>query len=107
MTRAALAMVFLLACAVPDALAQHTVSGAAFDAAGAPLTGSVRLIVGKRATAVPWTPLTTAVGSDGRFTLTNVPPGEYLVQALGTRGFGRPREFGVEPVSVTDRDPRR
>jgi hypothetical protein len=106
MRRAALAMIVLLACAVPDALAQHTVSGAAFDAAGAPLTGSVRLIVSRRSTAVPWTPLSTTVTPEGTFTLTNVPPGEYLVQVLGTRGPGRPAEFGVEQVSVTDRDPR-
>jgi hypothetical protein len=105
MIRAALAIT-LLACAASDALAQHTVSGAAFDAAGAPLIGSVRLIVGRRATAVPRTPLSTTVNSDGTFTLTNVPPGEYLVQALGARGLGRPAEFGVEQVSVTDRDPR-
>src|SRR4029079_11874591 len=50
--RAALAMV-LLACAVPDALAQHSVSGTAFDDAGAPLTGSVRLIAGRPATGLP------------------------------------------------------
>jgi hypothetical protein len=99
-------MILLLAGAVPGALAQHTVSGAAFDAAGSPLQGSVRLIVSRRSTAVPWKPLSTTVTSDGTFTLTNVPPGEYLVQALGTRGPGRPAEFGVEQVSVTDRDPR-
>ena len=107
MRRAALAMILLLVCAVPNALAQHAVSGAAFDAAGAPLTGSVRLIIDRRSTGVPWMPLSTTVRADGTFTLTNVPPGEYLVQALGTRGPGRPAEFGVEQVSVTDRDPRR
>jgi len=105
MRRAALATL-LLACAVADAFAQHTVSGAAFDAAGSPLNGSVRLIVTKRSGPASWKPLSTTVASDGTFTLTNVPPGEYLVQALGTRGPGRPAEFGVEQVSVTDRDPR-
>jgi hypothetical protein len=107
MMRAALAIIFPLACVVPDALAQHTVPGAAFDAAGAPLTGSVRLIVARRATAVPWKPLSTTVRSDGTFTLTNVPSGDYLVQALGTRGPGRPAEFGFEQVSVTDDSVRR
>ena len=106
MRRVALAIIVLLARAVPDALAQHTVSGAAFDAAGAPLKGSVRLIVSRRSAAVPWKPLSTTVTSDGTFTLTNVPPGEYLVQALGAREPGRPAEFGVEEVSVTDRAPR-
>jgi len=102
--RAALVTI-VVACAVPDALAQHTVSGTAFDDAGAPLTGSVRLIAARRATAVPSKPVSVTVSADGTFTLTNVPPGEYLVQALGTRGPGRPAEFGVEQVSVTDRDP--
>jgi len=106
MRRAALAIILLLACPVADAFAQHTVSGAAFDATGSPLKGSVRLIVSGRSTAVPWKPLSTTVTSDGTFTLTNVPPGEYLVQGLGTRGPGRPAEFGFEQVSVTDRDPR-
>jgi hypothetical protein len=103
--RATLAMILLLACAVPNARAQHTVSGAAFDAAGAPLTGSVRLIVGRRATDVPRR-LSATVRPDGTFTLTDVPPGVHLVQALGTRGPGRPAEFGVVEVSVIDRDPR-
>jgi hypothetical protein len=98
-------MIPLLACAV-DALAQHTVSGAAFDAAGGPLKGSVRLIASRRSTSVPWTPLSATITPDGTFTLTNVPPGEYLVQARGTRGPGVPAAFGVEPVSVTDRAPR-
>lgn len=106
MRRVALAIILLLARAVPDALAQHTVSGAAFDAAGAPLKGSVRLIVTRRSAAGPWKPLSTTVASNGTFTLTNVPPGEYLVQALGAREPGRPAEFGVEQVSVTNRDPR-
>jgi len=106
MRRTALAIILLLARAVPDACAQHTVSGAAFDAAGAPLKGSVRLIVSRRSAAVPWTPLSATVTSNGTFTLTNVPPGEYLVQALGAREPGRPAEFGVEPVSVIDSNPR-
>ena len=106
MRRAALAITLLLAHTVPDARAQHTVSGTAFDAAGAPLKGSVRLVVSRRSAAAPWKPLSTTVTSDGTFTLTNVPPGEYLVQALGAREPGRPAEFGVEQVSVTDTAPR-
>ena len=104
--KGALAMILLLTCAVADARAQHTVSGAAFDASGSPLKGSVRLIAATRSTAVPWKPLSTTVASDGTFRLTNVPPGAYLVQAHGTRGPGRPAGFGVEQVSVTGRDPR-
>ena len=97
-------MILGLASAAPDALAQHTVKGAAVDAAGAPLNGSVRLIV-RRPAAEPRKPITTTVGPDGTFILTNVPSGEYLVQAFGARGPGRPAEFGVEQLSVTDRDP--
>jgi hypothetical protein len=40
------------------------------------------------------------VSPDGTFTLP-----EYLVQAFGVRGPGRPAAFGVAGVSVTDRDP--
>jgi hypothetical protein len=105
MRRAALAITILLAWTVPNALAQHTVSGAAFDAAGAPLKGSVRLIDSRRSAAVRWE-LSTPVTSNGTFALTNVPPGDYVVQALGAREPGRPAEFGVGQVSVTGRDPR-
>jgi hypothetical protein len=98
-------MILLLGRGVPDALAQHTVSGAAFDAAGAPLDGSVRLVV-RRPAAVPSKPLSATIAPDGRFALTNVPPGDYLVQALGAGSPGRPAVFGVEQVSVIDRDPR-
>lgn len=103
--RAVLATI-LLFCAAADALAQHTVPGAALDAAGAPLIGSVRLIVSRGPAAATWTPLSAAVAPDGTFTFANVPSGEYLVQAFGARGPGRQAEFGVAPVSVTDRDPR-
>jgi hypothetical protein len=106
MRLATLAAVQLLACAVPHARAQHTVSGAAFDAAGVPLIGSVRVILTRPSTGVPRTPRSTPVGPDGTFTLMNVPPGDYLVQALGTEGPGRPAAFGVEPVSVTNGSPR-
>jgi hypothetical protein len=105
MRRPVLAMILLLVRAAPDALAQHTVSGTAFDAAGAPLNGSVRLIA-RRSTAAPRAPVVTTVTPDGTFALRNVPPGEYLVQALGAPGPGRSAVFGVEQVSVIDRDPR-
>lgn len=98
-------MVLLLAPAAPDALAQYIVSGTALDAAGAPLNDAVRLVAAGRLTKVPSKPITTTVASNGIFVFTNVPPGEYRVQAFVTRGPGRPAEFGVEQVSVTDRDP--
>jgi hypothetical protein len=74
MRRASLAVILLLASDVPPALAQNTVSGAAFDATGAPMQGSVRLIVSRRSTAVPLKSPSTTVTSDGILTLMNVPP---------------------------------
>ncbi len=104
MNRAVVLMILALACAVPEARAQHTISGTVVDRAGVPLKGSVRLIV-RRPGAVPVKPLTTTLTSAGTFTLADVPRGDYLVQAFSEGSFGRPGGFGVEQLSVTDRDP--
>ena len=81
------------------------VSGTVVDSTGQPFLGRVQLAVSRRSGAVAVEPLTTTTESDGRFQLRDVPPGDYVVQAVSDGKFGQPGEFGVEGVVVADRDP--
>jgi hypothetical protein len=45
------------------------------------------------------------VRPDGTFTISNVPPGDYVVQATSKRGPDEPPEFGMQYTSVDDTDP--
>jgi hypothetical protein len=81
------------------------VAGMALDAAENPVVGSVRLFASQRSAALATEPRTTRIGPDGTFSLANIPPGDYVVQANGEAGPGRPAEFGVEFLTVKDGDP--
>jgi Carboxypeptidase regulatory-like domain len=80
------------------------VSGTVVDGAGEPFTGRVQLAV-SRSGGIAVEPLVTNVGPEGRFELRDIPPGEYVVQAISEGGFGRSGEFGAASVVVADRDP--
>ena len=43
-------------------------------------------------------------GAGGSFELTDVAPGDYVIQANADAGFGGPAEFGSEYVTVSERD---
>jgi hypothetical protein len=81
------------------------VSGTVIDSAGQPFSGRVQLAVSRQSGGVAVEPLVTTAESDGRFQLRDVPPGDYVVQAISEGRFGQPGEFGVESVVVVDRDP--
>jgi len=86
-----------------------TVSGMAFDSQGNPLVSAVG-----GGASVQLTPRGDFYGmsrggtvqKDGRFTIGNVPPGDYYVSATLFRGSGRDayREGGFVPVSVNGDD---
>lgn len=79
------------------------VHGVAMDAEGPLIAGTARLI--RRGTAtIAVDPTVAPIRADGTFLFPNVPPGEYAVQVRGD-GPGRTGLFGVEYVSVADRDP--
>jgi hypothetical protein len=83
------------------------VSGVALDAAGKPLAGSMLLVVSQRSGAIAIEPRqAVAASGDGSFTVPNVPPGDYVIQAFkpGSRE-GNP-EFGAQFVTVTEGDPK-
>jgi hypothetical protein len=44
-------------------------------------------------------------GEDGVFTIPNVPPGDYVVQATSKRTDGEGKEFGMQYVTVYQEDP--
>ena len=80
------------------------VSGRAVDAAGRPLSGSARLVTSRDQTLSLDLP-SVPVRPDGRFVITNVPPGTYVLHVEATAAAGRPAMSGTADVSVFDRDP--
>jgi hypothetical protein len=81
------------------------VSGTVTDSAGQPFTGRVQLGVSGQSGSIAVEPLVTAAESDGTFEFRDIPPGDYVVQAISEGRFGRAGEFGVASVVVADRDP--
>lgn len=81
------------------------VTGRALDSAGEPLVGRVQMATSRHASGITTEPMTTRVNADGRFELIGVPPGTYVLHAIGEGGFGRAPEFGVASVVVNSRDP--
>jgi hypothetical protein len=79
------------------------VRGVALDAEGPLVAGAARLMRRGPAT-ITVDPPVAPIRSDGTFQFRDVPPGEYAVQVRGD-GPGRTGLFGVEYVSVADRDP--
>jgi CBS domain-containing protein len=84
------------------ASATARVTGKALNAAGNPLAGRVVLAVSARAGSVVPDPRFTRIDSDGSFELADVPPGDYVLQALGDRGPGVAPEFGSEFITVAE-----
>ena len=80
------------------------VSGAAIDASGQPVDGSVTLSVSYRSSRVAPEPVVLPIGAGGAFTIPNVPPGDYVLHVVRTPRFG-PAEYASEYVTVADRDP--
>lgn len=84
------------------ASATARVSGQALNAAGDPLSGRVSLAVSTRSGSVVPEPRFARVEPDGSFELADVPPGDYVLQALGERAPGVPPEFGSEYITVSE-----
>ena len=92
----------------------HKIAGTLFDVAGKP-TGraQVLLAVSERSGATQLEPTTASAGEDGTFVFPNVPPGDYVLQAIGglterdSSGVFRvtSRSFASSFVTVTAEDP--
>lgn len=76
-----------------------TVSGTAFDVSGRPLAGEAVIAPGAGSRSA-FAALTTATDASGRFTFSNIVPGDYVVQAH-SEPRGQP-QWGMQNVRVTE-----
>ena len=80
------------------------VIGRALNAAGDPLPGRVTLNVSARSGSVTAEPRVARIERDGSFSLADIPPGDYVLHAIGERAPGVPPEFGSEYITVGEQD---
>ena len=79
------------------------VSGVVFDSQGKPLNGTVFLATSQRSRGIALEPRIVAVR--GGFLLTNVTPGDYVIQATRDQEGNRPPEFAFQFLTVSEVDP--
>src|SRR4051812_6878138 len=83
-----------------------TVMGTAVNSRNEPVTDRVILVASQRSGAViAETQGAEVKGADGAFTISNVPPGDYVVQATTKRPDAEGKEFGMQYVTVYQEDP--
>jgi hypothetical protein len=76
-----------------------SVSGTAFQADGAPVVGGLRLVSSQRSGLA--TSMNARINPDGSFEISNVAPGEYVVQMFKSRPNAYTEgEFASTPVTV-------
>ena len=72
-----------------------------------PFTGNVLLMASQRSGSIAVEPQRPTMMPDGSFVFPNVPPGDYVVQAMrareGNRGFS---EFGAQFVTIAEGAPK-
>lgn len=81
-----------------------TVSGTVAVASAQPFIGSVTLAVSERSRAASVHTLTVQVDAAGRFTIRNVPPGDFVVKAIGP-DLNHREQFGMQYVTIAAADP--
>ena len=73
---------------------------------GAPFAGVVLMMASQRSGGIAVEPQRPVMAADGTFVFANVPPGDYVVQAMRAREQNRGMsEFGAQLVAVVDREP--
>ena len=91
----------------------HRVAGTVFDVTGKPGRASLTLTISERSGGTQVEPVIASANPDGTFVFTNVPPGDYVVQANAAASevdqSGRPvmgaRQFAMTFVTVDATDP--
>jgi hypothetical protein len=79
------------------------ISGTAMDSNGRPLSGSMVMAVQRIGLSVGGT-ASSQVRPDGSFTLSNIAPGDYVINAVTPGTVGVPSEFAMGVVTVTGDD---
>jgi protocatechuate 3,4-dioxygenase beta subunit len=81
------------------------VSGLALSSDGRPLKGMVLLGTSDRSRAMMLEPHMVSVAADGSFFITNVPPGDYVIQALEDPYGEKAPEFVSQLLTIADAEP--
>ena len=81
------------------------VTGTALNSSGNPVVGRVSLGVSHRSGSVAPEPRVVQVEPEGAFELSDVPPGDYVLQVQAEPGPGTRAEFGAEYITVGENDP--
>lgn len=81
------------------AVALADIVGSALDGNASLVSGTARLMESRRSEAMATPPRTAEIGNDGSFVFRQVPPGDYVLQVLGS-GPGRTGLFATRTVSV-------
>jgi hypothetical protein len=90
------------------------ITGVAYHTDGRPWPAALLLFESQRTGNIMREPRKAVAAADGSFTFTNVPPGTYVVQALGAtraaaprppQSGGQPLVFGMAYVTVAEGDP--
>jgi hypothetical protein len=87
------------------------VTGNVFDSSGKPSRAGLVMMISERSGAIQVEPSKHESSEDGSFVITNVPPGDYVIQAFGPSQMeanGRPAsgpEFAAQFLTVTDAIP--
>lgn len=91
----------------------HRVTGTVVDSTGKPAAVGLVLVVSERSGAIQIEPTSGRSSADGSFAFTNVPPGDYVVQAMASIPGTGPggitttigRQFATTFVTVANADP--
>ncbi len=82
------------------------VTGTVRTSDGAPFAGGVLMLASQRSGGIAVEPQRGVLAADGRFEVSNVPPGDSVVQAMQIREQNRGvSEFGAQFVAVVEREP--
>jgi hypothetical protein len=94
----------------------YRVTGTVLDVSGKPASVGVLIATSERSRSMGTEPVPGRTNADGSFVFTNVPPGDYVIQAMGSSTAGLPpdsrgvpqpgsREFASAFVIVGNTDP--
>jgi protocatechuate 3,4-dioxygenase beta subunit len=81
-----------------------SISGVVTDSQGRPARVSVWLAISQRSGGLTAEPIMSGTGLDGSFQIRNVPPGEWVLQAVGVPSAQREGEFTSQFLTVDGRD---